>query len=52
MFCEEIIEMFQEMPVPTPKHVDYINKQQLLLTDMGDKWFMDKHKSKIPPIKI
>ena len=23
----------------------------MLLTDMGGKWFMNKHKSKLPPMK-
>ena len=50
MFCEEIIELLQEIPVALTKSVGLINKQQMLLTDIGGKWFMDKHKSKLPPM--
>ena len=51
MFCGEILELFQKIPVALPKPVGYIKKQKMLLKDMGGKWFMDKHKSKLPPIK-
>ena len=44
--------MIQKIPVALPRPVDYINKRQMLLTDIGGKWFIDKHKSKPPPIKI
>ena len=47
MFCEEILELFKIMPVTLPKPDDYINKIQMLLTDIGVKFFMDKHKFKI-----
>ena len=43
--------MFQKIPVPLPKHVGYIEKQKTLLTDIYSKWFMEKHKSKIPSMK-
>ena len=52
MFCEEILELFKIMPVTLPKPDDYINKIQMLLTDIVVKWFMYEHKSKLPPIKI
>ena len=47
MFCEEMLDLFHRIPVALPKPVGYINKQQILLTDIGGKWFMDKHKSKL-----
>ena len=37
MFCEEMIELFQNIPVDLPKPVYYINKEQMLLTDIGGK---------------
>ena len=52
MFCEEIIEFFQKIYVALQKPVDYIKKLQMLLMDIGGKQFMDKHKSKLPPMKI
>ena len=45
MFCEEMIDFFHKIPVASPKNVNYIKKRQMLLTDMGGKWFMKKHKS-------
>ena len=51
MFCEEIIELFQKISVALPKPVDYIKTQQIMFIDIGGKWFMDKHKLKLPPIK-
>ena len=51
MFSEEILELFQKIPVTLPKFADYIKKIQMLLTDIVVKWFMYKHKSKLPPIK-
>ena len=44
MFCDEIIEMFHKIPGALPNPAGYIKKQQTLLTDIGGKWFMDKHK--------
>ena len=46
-----MIELFQKIHVSLPKPVDYIKKQQMLLTYIGGKWFMEKHKSKIPPFE-
>ena len=51
MFCEEIIELFQKIPATLPKPVGYIKKRQTLLTYVVGKWFMYKHKSKVPPMK-
>ena len=51
MFCEEIIELFQKIPAALPKTIDYMKKRKILLTDMGSKWFMEKHKSKPSPMK-
>ena len=50
-FCEEIIELFQRLNVARPKPVDYMEKRQMLLIDIGGKWFMDKHKSELYPMK-
>ena len=36
MICEEIIELFQKIPLALPKIVGYI-KKQMLLTDIGGK---------------
>ena len=52
MFCKEMLELFQKTPVALPKPVGYINKRQMLSTDIGGKWFMDKNKSKPPPTKM
>ena len=41
MFCEEMIKFYQKRPISLPKPVDYIKKQQMLLTYIGGKWFMD-----------
>ena len=38
-FCEEILDLFQKRTVTLPKHVEYINKRQMLLIDIGVKWF-------------
>ena len=47
-----MLELFHKIPVSLPKPVGYIKKRKMLLTNIGGKWFIDKHKSKIPPIKI
>ena len=52
MFCEEMIDFFHKIPVASPKNVNYIKKRQMLLTDMGGKWFMKKTQIKLPPMKI
>ena len=44
MLCEEILELFQKITVTLTKTVDYINKRQMLLVDIGGKWFMEKVK--------
>ena len=41
-----MLELFQKIPVDPQKPADYIRKQQMLLIDIGGKWFMEKHKSK------
>ena len=43
-FGEEMIELFQKIPVALPKTVDYIKKLQTSLPCIGGKWFMEKHK--------
>ena len=45
-----MLELLQEIPFAIPKPVGYI-KKNLLLTDIGSKWFMDKHRSKLPPMQ-
>ena len=47
-----MIELFQKTPVSLPKYIDYINKLQMMFTDIGGKWFMGKHNSKLTPMKI
>ena len=47
-----MIQLFQKISVELLKPVDYIKKRQMLLTDIGGKLFMDKHESKLPPMKI
>ena len=44
MFCEEILDLFQKIPVTLPKNIDYIKKGKLFFTDNEGKWFTDKHK--------
>ena len=44
MIYEEMLELFNKIPVTFPKPVDHINNIQTLLTNKGGKWFMDKHK--------
>ena len=51
MFCDEIIELFHKIHVALPKPGDYMKKHIFLLTDIGGKWFMAKHKSKLLPMK-
>ena len=51
MFCEIIIELFQKIPVELLKPGGYIKKRTFLLTDIGGKCFIYKHKSKISPVK-
>ena len=46
-----MLELFQKIPVTLPEHVDYINKRQILLTDIDGKWFMEKTQITNPPIK-
>ena len=46
-----MIQLFQKIPVALPQPFDYKNKRQMLLKDIGGKWFMDKYKLKIPPMK-
>ena len=40
------------MPVALPKPVGYTKKRQMLLTDIGGKWLMEKNKPKLTPMKI
>ena len=47
-----MLELFQKEPVALPKPVVYINKRKILLKYIGGKWLVDKHKSKIAPMKI
>ena len=49
MFCDEMLELFQKIPVNLTKRVYYIKKRQMLLTYIGGKWFMDKYKLTTPP---
>ena len=51
MFCEEMIELFHKIPDYLPKPADYKKKQQMVLTHIGDKWLMEKHKSRLTIIK-
>ena len=46
-----MIDLLQKIPVALPKPVAFIKKQQMLLTDIGGKWFVDKYESKLPPMK-
>ena len=52
MSCEETIDLFQIITVALPKPVSYINKQQMILTDIGRKWFIDKHETKLHLIEV
>ena len=52
MSCEETIDLFQIITVALPKPIDYIKKQQMILTDIGGKWFIDKHESKLHLIEF
>ena len=38
-----MLDLFQKITVTLAKPVDYVNKGQLLLTDIVGKWFMEKH---------
>ena len=51
MFYEEMFDLFQRITASLQKPVGYIKKGKILLTDIGGKWFMEKHKSKLPPMK-
>ena len=37
-------KLFQKIPFAFPTPIDYINKQEILLIDIGDIWFMDKQR--------
>ena len=50
MCCEGMIELFQKIPVALPKPADYLKKQKMPLKDICGKWFMEKHKSELPPM--
>ena len=44
MLCEEMLKLFHKIYVALPKTVGYRKKRRMLLTDMGVKWLMEKHK--------
>ena len=52
MLCEEMLDLFQKIPVTLPKPVDYMKKISILLTDVGGKWFMEKHKLNHLQLKV
>ena len=49
MYYEDMFELFKKAPVALTESVDYIYKRQLLLIDIGGKWFMEKLQSPPPP---
>ena len=51
MFCKEMIELFQKIPVALPKPVDYRKKLNFLLTCIGGERFIEKYKPKLPLVK-
>ena len=51
-FVKKWLRCFKKIPVTFPKHVYYIDKGQMLLINIGGKWFMDKHIPPPSPIKM